>query len=143
MMRNDSGSWLPCSTCKGDLGFDEVYYLCSVSTCQRSSMNLRFCSVDCWEAHVPVMRHRDAWAEEARSPTAEEWARENPEPSGELDRRTLGLRGKLAWLRAHARAAIGFGAAGLLLCAVPVVNLFALPVLVVAGTLLVLRSERG
>ena len=77
----ESGIWLPCSTCKGDLGFDEVYYLCSVSTCQRGSTNLRFCSIDCWEAHVPTMRHRDAWAAEARTPTAEAWARENPEPT--------------------------------------------------------------
>lgn len=85
-MATEPASWLPCSTCKGDLGFDELYYVCSVSTCRRSSTNLRFCSVECWEAHVPVMRHREAWAEEARSPTAEEWARENPEPAREEER---------------------------------------------------------
>jgi CysZ protein len=60
-----------------------------------------------------------------------------------LDRRALGLRGKLAWIRRHRAAAVGFGAAALALCAVPIVNLAALPVLVVAGTLLVVRIERG
>ena len=88
----ESGIWLSCSTCKGDLGFDEVYYLCSVSTCQRGSTNLRFCSIDCWEAHVPTMRHRDAWAAEARTPSAEAWARENPEPTQETAPRELDRR---------------------------------------------------
>jgi hypothetical protein len=36
---------------------------------------------------------------------------------------------------------IGFGSAALLLCAIPLANLLALPVLVVAGTLLALRTE--
>jgi uncharacterized protein involved in cysteine biosynthesis len=59
-----------------------------------------------------------------------------------LERRALGLRAKLAWIRRHGGASIGFGAAALALCAVPIVNLAALPVLVVAGTLLVVRIER-
>jgi len=32
-----------------------------------------FCSVDCWNQHVPVMRHRDAWAIQKRSPTRAQW----------------------------------------------------------------------
>jgi len=32
-------------------------------------MPYTFCSVSCWQAHVPVLRHRDAWAEERRAPT--------------------------------------------------------------------------
>ena len=35
-----------------------------------------FCSISCWDAHVPIMRHRESWAEEQRSPTREAWARE-------------------------------------------------------------------
>jgi histone H3/H4 len=27
-----------------------------------------FCSVSCWDAHVPMMNHKDAWAEERMSP---------------------------------------------------------------------------
>jgi histone H3/H4 len=36
-------------------------------------MPLTFCSVACFQAHVPTLRHRDAWAEEKRAPTAEAW----------------------------------------------------------------------
>jgi len=39
-------------------------------------MTLVFCSVPCWDAHQADARHRDAGAEEARSPSAAEWARE-------------------------------------------------------------------
>jgi uncharacterized protein involved in cysteine biosynthesis len=60
-----------------------------------------------------------------------------------LDRRAFRFRAKLAWARAHRGATLGFGAAGCLLCAVPIVNLAALPILVTAGTLLVVRSEAG
>jgi CysZ protein len=58
-----------------------------------------------------------------------------------LDRRAFRFRAKLAWARAHRGLTLGFGAAGCLLCAVPIVNLAALPILVTAGTLLVVRSE--
>lgn len=58
-----------CSSCKRTLPFGERYYTCSVSTCNRSKMTLTFCSVSCFQAHVPVVRHREAWAEEKRAPT--------------------------------------------------------------------------
>ena len=58
-----------------------------------------------------------------------------------LDRRGYRFRAKLEWMREHRRGAVGFGAAGCLLCAVPIVNLAALPILVTAGTLLVVRRE--
>ena len=73
-------SWARCSTCKGDIGFGEGYYVCSVSTCNRKDSNFRFCSVECWDAHVPTMRHREAWAEEATAPSRGQWERENPPP---------------------------------------------------------------
>lgn len=57
-----------------------------------------------------------------------------------LDRRQLSFRDKRRWLVRHVGAALGYGAAAFLLCAVPVVNLVAMPILVVAGTLLVLRN---
>jgi len=65
-----------CSTCKEEIGFDTRYYLCSVSTCNRKKMTLVFCSVPCWDAHQADARHRDAGAEEARSPSAAEWAKQ-------------------------------------------------------------------
>ncbi len=36
----------------------QKYYLCSVSTCQSKVTNYAFCSVGCWDAHVPMERHR-------------------------------------------------------------------------------------
>jgi hypothetical protein len=73
-----SPAWARCNSCKGDIDFDQTYYVCSVSTCNRKGTELRFCSVECWDAHVPVMRHREAWAEEKRSPTQAAWEREHP-----------------------------------------------------------------
>ena len=75
-MTPDDTTWKRCSTCKKPIAFAAAYYACSVSTCNRHSALFAFCSVDCWDAHVPVMRHRDAWANEATAPTAAEWARQ-------------------------------------------------------------------
>ena len=68
-----SASWKRCGVCKRDLGFDGEFYECSVSTCTSGRSHPVFCSVTCWEQHVPVMRHRDAWAEQKRSPTRAQW----------------------------------------------------------------------
>lgn len=75
-----SPAWARCSTCKGDIDFGEAHYVCSVSTCNRKESNFRFCSVECWDAHLPTMRHREAWAEEATAPSRAQWQRENPPP---------------------------------------------------------------
>jgi len=56
-----------------------------------------------------------------------------------FDRRRVSFARKRAWLRRHLGAALGFGGAALLLCAVPGLNVLAMPVLVVSGTLLALR----
>lgn len=64
--------WKVCSSCKKELPFQSQYYLCSVSTCQRKRTGLFFCSPACFEAHLPMMRHRDAWAEVAKAPTRAE-----------------------------------------------------------------------
>ncbi len=62
-----------CSTCRKPIAFGAGYYQCSVSTCQRGKTALYFCSVECWDAHLPMMRHREAWAESVRAPTRAEW----------------------------------------------------------------------
>lgn len=62
-----------CSTCRKAIAFGASYYQCSVSTCQRGKTALYFCSVECWDAHLPMMRHREAWAESAQAPTRAEW----------------------------------------------------------------------
>ena len=61
--------WRRCSACKQDIALGAEHYVCSVSTCNRKRTGLVFCSVDCWEIHLPTERHREAWAVEARAPT--------------------------------------------------------------------------
>ena len=63
-------SWRLCSICKKPIGLGATYWACSVSTCNRARLALYFCSVGCWDAHLPEARHREAWAEEKRAPTA-------------------------------------------------------------------------
>lgn len=77
-----SRSWKRCSVCKRDLGFEAEFYECSVSTCTSGRHHPVFCSVSCWDQHVPVMRHRDAWAEQKRSPTRAAWEAEEAHASG-------------------------------------------------------------
>lgn len=59
--------WRKCGTCKKEIGHNSVYQACSVSSCSK----LAFCSVDCWDVHVPILNHKNAWAEEGRSPSRE------------------------------------------------------------------------
>jgi histone H3/H4 len=77
-----------CSSCKKPIAFEADYYRCSVSTCNRARVAYYFCSVPCWDAHLPEQRHRDAWAEQVKAPTraayeaeaAREAASASPEP---------------------------------------------------------------
>jgi CysZ protein len=56
-----------------------------------------------------------------------------------LDRRRLSFAEKRRWLLAQRGVVLGFGSAAFLVCTIPGMNLLAMPVLVVAGTLLALR----
>jgi hypothetical protein len=60
--------WRVCSICRKPIAAGQIYYVCSVSTCNRVRTGLFFCSPECWEGHLPTARHRDAWAEERRAP---------------------------------------------------------------------------
>ncbi|HVN38817.1 MAG TPA: hypothetical protein VMW19_11685 [Myxococcota bacterium] len=71
--------WRRCSSCKSSIGFERVYWVCNVTTCNRKRTGLVFCTVSCWDAHLSVMRHRDSWSEERRSPTRTDWEREQAE----------------------------------------------------------------
>ena len=64
--------WKKCSACKKPIGFKSKYFICSVSTCQGLRTGYVFCSVSCWDSHVPGARHRDAGALERISPTTAE-----------------------------------------------------------------------
>jgi hypothetical protein len=70
-----NGEWKKCNSCKKPIAFGRIYWVCNVSTCNRKRTGLVFCEVSCWDAHVPMMNHRESWAEERRAPTREEWAR--------------------------------------------------------------------
>jgi len=65
-----SDVWKRCSVCKREIPFQGRYYVCSVSTCNAKRTGLVFCSVDCWDAHLPGARHREgAGAVEERAPS--------------------------------------------------------------------------
>ena len=64
----DAPGWRRCSSCKNPIGFGATYWVCSVSTCNQARTALAFCTVSCWDAHLPVARHREAWAEERVAP---------------------------------------------------------------------------
>jgi len=81
MVDLDDGVWMLCSACRKPIRFGAVHWVCSVSTCNRDRTRLVFCSVACWDSHVATLRHRDAWAVEARAPgrgEAEREARNEP-----------------------------------------------------------------
>jgi hypothetical protein len=61
--------WRKCSSCKKEIGLNSKYYECSVSTCTGQRTGYVFCSVGCWEVHLPGARHRDAGAVEKKSPS--------------------------------------------------------------------------
>jgi len=79
-MTTAEGFWRRCSSCKREIGFGVPYWTCSVSTCNRKGSSFVFCSVACWNGHVPTMRHRESWAEEQTSPTQDEWQAAAAEP---------------------------------------------------------------
>jgi hypothetical protein len=71
--------WRKCSSCKKQIGFGQKYWVCSVSTCNRPRTGLVFCDVRCFDAHVPMMNHRDAGAFERKAPSEAEYVRTKEE----------------------------------------------------------------
>ena len=74
---SDITSWRRCSACKTPIALGAIHQVCSVSTCNRPRTGLVFCSVSCWEVHLPDANHREAWAVERRAPTTLEPAAES------------------------------------------------------------------
>ena len=87
-MAADEAFWKRCNTCKRPIGFGAAHFTCSVSTCSRKGTDFVFCSVPCWDAHVPVLRHRDAWAEEQTAPATAVHDERPPRASAESAPRT-------------------------------------------------------
>jgi len=87
-MEDDQGQktetpyWRKCSSCKKPIALGAVYYVCSVSTCTAQRTNYVFCSVHCFERHLPGARHKDAAAVEMRAPKTPA----APEPSGATEK---------------------------------------------------------
>jgi hypothetical protein len=73
--------WRRCSACKQPIAFASTYWTCGVSTCNRERTGLVFCSVRCWEVHLPSANHREAWAVEKTSPAQSAPARPASEKS--------------------------------------------------------------
>jgi hypothetical protein len=81
MTEANTNFWRRCSSCKKEIGYVKPYWVCNVSTCNKKRTGLIFCTTSCWDVHLPLMNHREAWAEERRSPTREAWQRELAEES--------------------------------------------------------------
>jgi len=76
---SDAEQFRLCTTCKKPIAFGADYLQCSVSTCNRNKLAQFFCTLQCWDAHLPEARHRDAWAEPMKAPTREAFLREQQE----------------------------------------------------------------
>jgi histone H3/H4 len=88
-MTPEDQAWKRCSACKTPIDFGATFYRCSVSTCNRKRTGLFFCSVECFDSHVPGLRHRDAWAEQSDAPSREQWQREQAEERAEAEREAI------------------------------------------------------
>jgi hypothetical protein len=80
----DVTPWRRCSACKKPIALGAVYWTCNVSTCNQKRTALVFCTLSCWEVHLPGANHREAWAVERRAPaTPEPGAEPAPKPAPE------------------------------------------------------------
>lgn len=77
---SEENHWRRCSACKQPIALGVQYYICSVSTCQHKRTGLAFCSVECWEVHLPGANHREAWALDRTAPKRKEATA--PAPAG-------------------------------------------------------------
>lgn len=73
--------WRRCSACKQPITFGSVYWVCNVSTCNRKRTGLVFCTVTCWEVHLPEANHRETWAVEKIAPRASEAKADSSAPA--------------------------------------------------------------
>jgi hypothetical protein len=87
----NENQWRRCSACKQPIEFGSTYWVCNVSTCNRKRTGLVFCSVSCWEVHLPDANHRETWAVEKMAPRASdvEAASSAPAPARRERRRIV------------------------------------------------------
>ena len=84
-----SNQWRRCSACKEPITLGADHYVCSVSTCNRKRTGMVFCSVSCWEIHLPIANHRKAWALDATAPATLEEPEKPAAPKREPQRRVV------------------------------------------------------
>src|ERR1700688_706886 len=65
---SETNLWQRCGSCKKPILLQQKYFACGISSCRKSS----YCSLSCFDAHSPVFRHKDAWAEEKIAPKSAE-----------------------------------------------------------------------
>ena len=99
-----------CTTCKKPIGFGADYLQCSVSTCNRNKLAQFFCTLPCWDAHLPEARHRDAWAEPMKAPTREAFRKEQQEEA-DREKRSVAREGSMSEEADKRRRIIGSAAA--------------------------------
>ena len=68
MENPEAAYWRKCNSCKKSIPYSAKYYVCSVSTCNGQRTGYVFCSVQCFEVHLPGARHKDAAAIEQKAP---------------------------------------------------------------------------
>jgi LSD1 subclass zinc finger protein len=51
---------LVCATCRKLIPMGTSAVRCTVASCNTGRLKLRFCTITCWEKHVPTARHRKA-----------------------------------------------------------------------------------
>jgi hypothetical protein len=78
--------WRGCSVCKEPIALGAAYWVCNVSTCNRKRTGLVFCSVDCWDVHLPEARHRESWAIEKTAPRVVETAEAAATPAKKTEK---------------------------------------------------------
>lgn len=81
--------WRRCSACKKPIALGAAYYVCSVSTCNQKRTGLAFCDVTCWEVHLPVAKHRKAWALDKVAPRTKQAEEPSPPPKPREPKRIL------------------------------------------------------
>jgi hypothetical protein len=79
---SEQTEWRKCSSCKSSISFSSKYYVCSVSTCNSKRTGYVFCSVPCFDKHIPGARHKSAGAIEEMSPSQAQVVAEKAQSAG-------------------------------------------------------------
>ncbi|MCC6993324.1 MAG: hypothetical protein IT370_01725 [Deltaproteobacteria bacterium] len=64
MIQDPQAGFGKCSMCRRKIELGQKYFRCSVTACNTGRVKLLFCTVACWDAHLPTARHRNAAAVE-------------------------------------------------------------------------------